>query len=143
MKILIVYLLFLIANLAHADNNEHTIYQYSSKSGVTEFSDTLDSNKKLVKKIIIRQPSDIQVKEGLQRLNKVRDYNKDFTKRYYDEKKREYDAKKRKEKEAKEIAKRKQEAHDETVSKMKHNHKRRKHLRRDRMREKNGKPAHP
>ena len=143
MKILIVYLLFLIANLAYADNNEHTIYQYSSKSGVTEFSDTLDSNQKLVKKIIIRQPSDIQVKEGLQRLNKVRDYNKDFSKRYYGEKKQEYEAKKRKEKKTKEVAKRKQEAHDESVSKMNNNHKKRKHLRRDRMREKNGKQAHP
>lgn len=141
MKQIILFLFFLISISCYAEQQVKTIYQYKDDSNVTEFTDTNDSNKTLINELSIKSSTETQKQNSEKQLEKIRAYNKDFNQRYYDEKKRNNEARKRKDKEQRELKKRKKEAHDEYVSDLSR-HKRKKHLTRDRIRQKKGKPAH-
>ncbi len=140
----IVFIITLFIQQVYAETlGQQKIYQYKNSSNVTEFSDIHDTKKSLIREFTIKGPSESQKQSGLDRMNEFQRYNEDFNKRYYDEIKRQHDAQNKKSKQNKEIAKKKKEAHDKFIENTRSKHKRRKHLRRDRIREKKGKPAHP
>ena len=143
MKFVIVFVLLFSISNSYAVPEGQSIYQYRDVNGVTEFTDTPDLEKSLTRELTLKSPTKTQKTEGAERLEHIRAYNKDFSQRYYEEKKQQYESEKRNAKEEKERAKRKKEAHDKSVANIKSKHKRRKHLIRDRIREKKGKPAHP
>lgn len=129
MKYYLVLLILLSSNATFATQK---IYQYKTVNNVIEFSDVRESGKTLTREFEIKRTTQAQKKEINLNLEKIRVFNKEFDKRYYDEKKRQYEAAKRSAENKKRAEQKKKAAYNEAVSKLKPS-KRRKQLRKDRI----------
>lgn len=95
MKIYWTFLILFSINASFANNHSHIIYQYKNQHNVTEFTDTPNSEKNLKQVFEIKKNSLEQQLKINHALEKVRAFNKDFNKRYYDNKRREFETAKR------------------------------------------------
>jgi len=136
-----ILLIILTINTSFANNHSQTIYQYKNQYNVTEFTDIANSEKILTQKLEIKKTS-MEQQEAINRLlENIKIYNEDFNQRYYDNQKRQYETKIRKAKAKKQAEQQAEAEHNKEVSELRR-HKRRKHLRKDRIRKALGKNGH-
>lgn len=141
MKTYWIFLILFSINASFANNHSQIIYQYKNQHNVTEFTDTPNSEKKLKQVFEIKKTSLEQQQKINHALEKVRAFNNDFNKRYYDNKKREFETAKRNAEEKKRAEQKAKAAHARDVSKLTRHH-RHEHQRRDAVWKKKGKKGH-